>query len=135
MSNARTIPAVKGIPFIMGGVTYTLPPASLATLEAMAEPLDAVNKAFESGVNLSLRELIFVADFTTACLQRNHPEVTRELVAQHVGLENVFEVVQMCLDVSGFLRKQHEAQAAQATAAQEGGTLGESAGTASSPTS
>lgn len=134
--SARTL--IKGIPLVLGATTYTLPPASLGTLELMAERLDKINEAFASGANFSHRDLFFVADLATACLQRNYPELDRAQVAQHVGLENVIDVLQMCMDTSGLLRKKLEAdakeQAAQA-AAGEGGTLGESAGTASSPTS
>ena len=42
-------PPLKGIPLTLGAVTYTLPPASLGTLEAMADPLDKVNAAFAGG--------------------------------------------------------------------------------------
>lgn len=132
---------IKGIPLVLGADTYTLPPASLGTLELMAERLDKINEAFASGANFSHRDLFFVADLATACLQRNYPEFDRAQVAQHVGLENVIDVLQMCMDTSGLLRQKLEAdaqadqkQAAQA-AAGEDGKLGESAGTASSPTS
>lgn len=126
---------VKGIPLTLGERVYTLPPASLATLEAMAPRLDVVNQAFTGGGQISLAELGFVADFATACLRRNYPDVHRDFVAEHIGLENVVDVLQMCTDVSGLLRKQKEAEAAAPAAAPEGGTLGESAGTASPPTS
>lgn len=135
--SARTL--IKGIPLTLGANTYTLPPASLGTLEVMAGHLDKINEAFASGANFSHRDLFFVIDLATACLQRNYPELARAEVAAHVGLENVVDVLQMCMDTSGLLRQKLEAdakaQATQACAAGEGTTLGESAGTASSPTS
>jgi hypothetical protein len=129
-------PPLKGIPLTLGAVTYTLPPASLGTLEAMADPLDKVNAAFAGGGNFALRDLLFVTDFATACLRRNYPEISRDEVAEHVGLDNVIDVMQMCLDTSGLLRKRLETEAQQqpTAAAQEGGLLGESIGTASLPT-
>lgn len=127
-------PQIKGIPLTLGGVSYTLPPASLATLEAMADQLDKVNASFSAGQNIGMRDMLFVIDFATACLRRNYPDISRQLVADGIGLENVLEVMQMCLDASGLMRKAHQAQAAT-DAAQEGGTLGESAGAASPPTS
>lgn len=129
-------PQIKGIPLQLGANTYTLPPASLATLEAMADNLDKVNDAFSKGSNFSLRDLLFVIDFCTACLQRNYPQINRAEVAQHLGLDNVIDVLQMCLDTSGLLRKRLESEAQQQPpdAAQEGGKLGEPLGTASSPT-
>lgn len=134
--SARTL--IKGIPLTLGAVTYILPPASLATLETMADQLDKVNEAFATGGNFSLRDLLFVTDFATACLRRNYPGLDRSEVAAHVGLDNVIDVLQMCLDTSGLLRKKLETDAqehaTQATAG-EGGKLGEPAGTASLPTS
>lgn len=128
---------IKGIPLVLGAVTYTLPPASLGTLEAMADQLDKVNEAFATGANFSLRDLLFVTDFATACLRRNYPDMDRAHVAAHVGLDNVIDVLQMCLDTSGLLRKRLESEAEQqpTAAAGEGGKLGEPAGTASSLTS
>ena len=130
-------PPLKGIALVLGAVTYTLPPASLGTLEAMADQLDKVNEAFATGGNFSLRDLLFVTDFATACLRRNYPDIDRDQVAEHVGLDNVIDVLQMCLDTSGLLRKRLETEAEQqpTAAAGEGGKLGEPAGTASSPTS
>ncbi|MGV0960112.1 MAG: hypothetical protein ACOYB1_09775 [Limnohabitans sp.] len=125
---------IKGIPLTLGAVTYTLPPASLGTLEANVEQLDKINAAFAGTAEFSLRDMLFVADFATACLRRNYPEIDRQLVAEHVGLDNVLDVLQMCLDTSGLMRKKLESDVNPA-AASEGGTLGESAGTASSPTS
>lgn len=133
--SARTL--IKGIPLALGEVTYTLPPASLGTLENMSSHLDKVNAAFVGDGQFSIRDLLFVVDFAHACLRRNYPDLDRSEVAEHVGLDNVIDVLQMCLDTSGLLRKRLETEAEQqpAAAAQEGGTLGESAGTASLPTS
>ncbi len=129
---------IKGIPLALGGVTYTLPPANLATLEANADQLDKVNVAFAGGSSFGLRDLLFVIDFASACLQRNYPNFDRSVVAEHVGLDNVIDVLQMCLDTSGLLRKKLEAETLEPTTsstATEGGTLGELTGTASSLTS
>lgn len=123
---------IKGIPLVLGDATYILPPANLATLETMGADLDKINSATTRGVNFELTDLMFIADFATACLQRNYPEMTRDFVSQHVGLENVMDVLQMCLDVSGLLRKTLESSA---DSSGEGQGLGESAGTASLPTS
>ncbi len=131
-----TTPLVKGIALVLGNTTYTLPAASLATLEANADQLDKVNAAFTNGGSFGLRDMLFVTDFATACLRRNYPDIDRSVVAEHVGLDNVIDVLQMCLDTSGLLRKKLEAeQTPDMGTAQEGGALGESTGTASSPTS
>jgi hypothetical protein len=131
----NSTPKIKGIPLTLGGTVYTLPPATIATLEVMSPHLDKVNAVFAQGGSLALSDMIFVADFTAACLQRNYPEITREFVAQHVGLENVIEVMQMCLDTSGMLRKQLADQVQPERQDPGGNTLGESSGTASLPKS
>lgn len=138
MKAPHTTPAIKGIPLDLGGETYILPPSSLATLEAFAKPLDEMNAVFAGTRDMSVRDMLFVADFAHACLQRNYPDLSRDQVAQNIGLENVVDVMQMCLDTSGLMRKAiEEKNGAQpaTTTAQEGGKLGESTGTASSPTS
>ena len=135
MTTHPTPAPIKGIPITLGGVQYTLPPANLATLELMADQLDKVNAVFASGGNLSLRDLLFVADFAAACLRRNHSQIDRATVAEHVGLDNVIDVLQMCLDTSGLLRKKLEAQATADAQEQEGASLGESSGAALLPTS
>lgn len=129
---------IKGIPIILDDRQYILPPASLATLEDMAAQLDALNAKLASGGTPSLSDFSAVIDLVLACLQRNYPDLERAFVARQLGLENVTEVMDMCYDTSGLLRKAREAQAQAASehaAAQGGGTLGESPGTASSPTS
>jgi hypothetical protein len=131
---------IKGIPIILDDRQYILPPASLATLEDMAAQLDALNAKLASGGTPSLSDFSAVIDLVLACLQRNYPDLERAFVARQLGLENVTEVMDMCYDTSGLLRKAREAQAAaqdaeHSAAAQGGGTLGESPGTASSPTS
>lgn len=121
---------------MLGGITYTLPPASLAALEANADQLDKINAAFTNGSSFGLRDLLFVIDFATDCLHRNYPDLDRSVVAEHVGLDSVIDVMQMCLDTSGLLRKKIETENLESAGVQqEGGTLGESTGTASSLTS
>lgn len=126
-----TTPNVKGIPLLLGSVTYTLPPASLATLEALGPKLDALNAKMASAGGIQLSDFGVAADLVTECLKRNHPDITRQQVAEHIGLESVADVLAMCYDTSGLLRKKFEATATAATTstAQEGGTLGESTGT------
>lgn len=133
--SARTL--IKGIPLTLGNTTYTMPPASLATLEDNSDKLDKVNAAFAGNSTFSLADLLFVTDFATACLRRNYPDLDRSVVSENVGLDNVVDVLQICLDTSGLLRKKLESQSESLPngTAQEGGTLGESNGTASSPTS
>ena len=68
-------------------------------------------------------------------LARNYPLVTQEMLAEHIGVDIMIDLFQAAMDVSGLIRKSHQANAATRTAALEGGTLGELTGTASPLTS
>lgn len=127
-------PNVKGIPLVLAGVTYTLPPASLATLENLGPRLDVLNSKMSGQGAVELADFGVAADLVTDCLRRNYPDIKRELVAEHIGLESIGEVMAMCYDTSGLLRKKLEAEQTQTSTAQEGGTLGESIGTPLPPT-
>lgn len=129
-----TTPNVKGIPLVLAGISYVLPPASLATLEDLGPRLDALNTKMAGASTIALADFGVAADLVTECLRRNYPEIQRKDVAQNIGLENLAEVIAMCYDTSGLLRKKFEADALKldpinASTAQEGGTLGESTGT------
>jgi hypothetical protein len=128
---------IKGIPITLDDRQFILPPASLATLEDMAARLDALNAKLSGIGAVSLSDFSVAIDLVLACLHRNYPDLERLFVARHLGLENVTEVLDMCYDTAGLLRKSREAaqSTVQSAAAQGGGTLGESPGTASSPTS
>ena len=56
-----------------------------------------------------------VVDAAHAALRRNYPLMTREEVAELVGLENMIDVFQAVMDVSGALRRDREAQAGEGT--------------------
>lgn len=122
-------PPFEGVDVKLDGVVYTLPPCSLATLKRHAKGIDMQKRNFdfsESSVD-TIISLVFEA------LRRNYPDITPEFVAEHLGLDLVMETFQAAMDVSGLMRKSKAA--ATSTAAQEGGTLGESTGTASPLTS
>lgn len=126
----------KGVRVELGGSTYILPPATIATLEDFSERLDAFNAKFAKQEEFNTADLGIVADLIHACLLRNYPEITRRFVAEQVDLGNFMDLMASAVDISGLLRKAQE-QADQATspAATEGGKLGESIGMASLPTS
>lgn len=126
-------PALEGIAIQLGGQTYTLPPCSLATLKRHSAGIDKFAKA-GSQFELATETIDLIIAVLTEALARNYPEITAEAVAEHVGVDTMIELFQAALDVSGLIRKQRQAQAAGSTA-QGGGTLGESTGTASPPTS
>ncbi len=127
----------KGVRVELGGSTYILPPATIATLEDFSERLDALNAKLTQPAHFQYGDLGVVADFVHACLLRNYPDMQRRFVAEQVDLGNFQDIMKACYDASGLLRRSQEQEDAKqaSAAAQEGGTLGESTGMASLPTS
>lgn len=132
-----TLIKVKGIPLTLDGRQFILPPANFAILDQFSTALDSVHDRLAANGGLPrIKDMAVIADMVHACLLRNYPDVTREFVGLHLGLEeDPLQLLQKCLDGGGALRKALEAAAAQHTAAQGGGKWGESTGTSSSPTS
>ena len=126
-------PELEGIAIQLGGQTYTLPPCSLATLKRHSAGIDKFAKA-GAQFELSSESVDLIIAVLTEALARNYPGISAEAVAEYVGVDTMIDLFQAALDVSGLIRKQRQTQAASSTA-QEGGTLGESTGTASPPTS
>ena len=120
-----------GVDVKLDGVVYTLPPCSLATLKRHAKGIDAMQR---SSFDFSESSVDTIVNLVFEALRRNYPDITPEFVAEHLGLETVMETFRAAMDVSGLQRKARAKEAATATA-QEGGTLGESTGTASPLTS
>lgn len=133
MSTATNPPPLDGVPIQLGGVQYILPPCSLGTLKRHAKGIDAFAKM---GSNFTLNEAAIdtIHSVVVEALRRNYPDVTADFVADNLGVDQIMPTFQAAMDVSGLMRK---AAAAAATdkAAGEGGTLGESTGTALPPTS
>lgn len=127
-------PLYDGVPIQLGGVTHILPPCSLATLKRNAKGIDAFAKMGGS-FNLSESAIDTIQAVVHEALRRNYPSITADFVAEHLGLDVIMETFQAAMDVSGLMRKAKPGDTSHNTVAQEGGTLGESTGTASPPTS
>lgn len=95
---------VKGIKIELGGVERIVPPLSLGAMEQLHEPI----KAFMANVS-DLSNVRVVVDAAHAALKRNYPEISREEVADAIGLDNMNEVFEAIMDVSGLKRKSLEA--------------------------
>ncbi|MDP3650524.1 MAG: hypothetical protein Q8R67_02465 [Rhodoferax sp.] len=121
---------IDGVDVLLGGVIYILPPCSLATLKRHTKGIDAMQR---SSFDFSEASVDTILNLVFEALRRNYPDITPEFVAEHLGLDMVMETFQAAMDVSGLMRKS-KAAATSKEAAQEGGTLGESTGTASPPT-
>lgn len=92
-----------GIKLTLGGTEYTVPPLALGTIEDMEDQL----KDFRGGIDAD--SVKTVIDATTAGLQRNYPDITRDEVRGMLDLGNMIDVMQALMDVSGIKRKELEA--------------------------
>lgn len=90
---------VKGIPVELGGQIYIIPPIALGPLEQLQDRL----AVFDGTINKE--NCATVIDATHAALLRNYPDLTREQVGEMVGLENMQELMEAVMDVSGLKRK------------------------------
>lgn len=97
---------VKGIPKNLGGTDFVIPPLALGPLEQLQDRI----AAFDGTLNKE--SIAVVIDAAHAALKRNYPDITREDVAELVDVENMIEVFEAVMDVSGLRRKQIEADAA-----------------------
>jgi hypothetical protein len=95
---------VKGIEVDFGGTPRIVPPLSLGALEQLQEGLST----FTGDVN-DPKQIALIVDCAHAALKRNYPELTRADVADGIGLENMMEVMEAVMDVSGVKRKAREA--------------------------
>jgi hypothetical protein len=98
---------VKGMPIELSGEIKVIPPLSLGALEHL---LPRINEFKGDASNLD--DIKVVADCAWAALKRNYPEMTREEVAEAIGLENFLDVMTAIMDVSGLKRKAAEEAAA-----------------------
>lgn len=93
---------VKGIRMTLGGVDYIVPPLSLGALEDLQGELEAFTG------DVSSASIKTVIDATTRALKRNYPDISRDQVRESIGLENMGEIMEALMDVSGLRRRQIE---------------------------
>lgn len=108
MSTSNNSVKVKGIPLEIGGTTFIVPPLPLGALEHL---LPRINN-YQKSSSMSMDDVQVVIDSAHAALKRNYPDMERDFVADSIGLENMQEIMEAVMDVSGLKRKQIEASAA-----------------------
>ena len=113
----------KGITLKLGDQDYVVPPLNFRTLQSLQSRLEK----FSGGVDAA--SLDIVVDSLHGALQRNYPGITRDQCVDFLDLENMVEIMQAVMDVSGLKRKALETT----TATQEAST-NPSTGPSSTPT-
>jgi hypothetical protein len=99
---------IKGVAVVLGGDTYVIPPLSLGAVEQLQ---DRISKF--TGDVTDRDQIATVIDAAHSALKRNYPEITRDEVADLIDLENMADVFEAVMDVSGMKRKALEAGEAQ----------------------
>lgn len=94
---------VPGLPVMLGGEEYIMPPLALGPLKQLKPHL------INFTANLDDESLETVIATAHSALTRNYPELTKEWVGSVVDVANMQEVIEACMDVSGLKRKQLEA--------------------------
>lgn len=94
---------IKGIAVQMGGTSYVIPPMALGALEQLQERI----AAFQGDIR-DKDQVATVIDAAWSALKRNYPELSREEVADMIDLENMAEVFEAVMDISGLKRKSLE---------------------------
>lgn len=99
----------KGITLTLGDRDYVVPPLNFRTLQALQARLEK----FTGGVDAESLDL--VVDSLHGAIQRNYPETTREECIDLLDLDNMEDVMQAVMDVSGLKRKALEREALEAS--------------------
>lgn len=100
---------VKGIPVPLGGEALVVPPLALGALEQLQDRI----ANFQGDIR-DKEQIATVLDAAHAALKRNYPEITRDRVGELVDLENMAEVFEAVMDVSGLKRKALETATGEA---------------------
>lgn len=101
-------PKYKGLALTLGDRDLVVPPLNF---RAMQQLLPRIEK-FTGGIDTESLDL--VVDAAHAALTRNYPDLTRDDVIDMLDLDNMGQVMDAVMDVSGLRRKTQEAKAADA---------------------
>lgn len=118
---------IPGVQVQLGTVAYTMPPCGFDVLEAQADALDAHLFSPSAAASASpLPKIKLAVDLVHGALRRNYPEITRELVAQGITVDNAPELLAKAISQS--LPPTPPALAAPEREGEGAATLGESPG-------
>lgn len=91
-------PKLAGLPVILAGVAYTMPAMNAATAKRYWARIQAMQAGTEPD------PLGLVADLVHACLQRNYADISADLVAEHVDMDNLDELSTKCFGAGAYRR-------------------------------
>jgi hypothetical protein len=100
-------PRFKGFPLELDGAAYTVPAMNAGTVEDFEDRI----KALQTGM-LDSSPVSLVTDLVHRSLLRNYPTLPREVVRDHVDMDNWAELFSMVMGQSGY-KQWAEAAAAE----------------------
>lgn len=98
MSAAAVETRFPGLPVVLGGRQYVLPPISAKAGKAYWQRIQAMQAGTDPD------PLGLVADLVVACLRRNYPEVDADEVADLVDMDNMDELSAKVFGAGAFRR-------------------------------
>lgn len=100
-----SLPRIPGIPVLLDGREYVIPPITLGALMQVQDKLERISSS-----NLMAPENVdTIVTVAHASIRRNYPEVTREQLLEMIDVGNLKEVFDAVIDVSGLKRKARDA--------------------------
>ena len=95
-------PQFAGVPFALGGETYTVPPLALGAVKQLLPRLQAMRipEGIPDAATLDL-----MLDVIAASMRRNYPEMTAERLADVVDLGNIGALFEVVMGGSGLAPK------------------------------
>lgn len=96
-----TTPLHDGVQVTIGGEQLVLPPMCAKTARTHWDRIQAMQ---QPGVMPLPDQLDLAIDLVLACLHRNYPALSRDLVVAHVDVANYDELTAMCFGRGSWLR-------------------------------
>jgi hypothetical protein len=93
---------LKGIPVLLGGVTFIVPPLNFKSLKELQARIAAYNGAMDE------EAMTLVSDVLKASLLRNYTEEQIGDLDDVLDVGNMADVMDACMDASGLKRKELE---------------------------
>jgi hypothetical protein len=94
---------IPGVPFVLDGDEYIIPPLPLGFLELHGDQLGGDLSRLDSAT------VKLVVDAVHTALRRNYPELPRDFVRDALDVSNFADAMQAVMDVSGLKRREIEA--------------------------
>ncbi len=90
---------IEGMTLKIGGAEYIIPPLNFRQLKKLYPVIEQMQKT-----DNPMDQMQAVVTIAQAALSRNYPEMTIEQVEEMIDLNNIRQVIEAIMGISGFLR-------------------------------